>query len=282
MAVGHGLRVLAVGVVALGAAAGLSWYGLQQQKLASAAAGDLALYEAAQTRTPLAVTSRTTVAEGDVDRATVTGRLAPQRQLLVPHDLADGSKGYDLWLALEYNPGISAPSSAGEYVIINRGWIPESAVSDPAKFTVPDGESEFTGFWISVPLSGEQEASREFCLDPAWPKKLAMTNPSLGDMKCLFNSQLIAQGLLLLGTDLGDGLNRDWLGQRQATVKRYRTMVYASFGAAVLAVLLWLAFAMLGRKRAAQAAPAPATPAAGEAAHPKGHHPHAPLGKIQR
>lgn len=290
MAVGHGLRVLAVGVVALGAAAGLSWYGLQQQKLATAAANDLTLYEAAETRTALTVNSRTTVADGDVDRGTVVGRLAPARQLLVPHDLADGSKGYDLWMALEYTPGISGINSAGEFVIVNRGWIAEADVSDPAKFQVPDSESEFAGFWVSVPLASEQEVSREFCLDPAWPKKLAHPHPSLGDMKCLFNSQQIAQGLMLLTTDLGEGVTRDWVGQRRAVLQRYKMMVYGAFGGAGVAVLLWLGFALFGRPRAAPA-PAPAaaapaaaaTPAEGEAGHhPKPHHPHAPLGKIQR
>ncbi|PPE72952.1 hypothetical protein C3942_16165 [Solimonas fluminis] len=285
MAVGHGLRVLALGVVALGAAAGSSWYGLQQQKQAAVAAGDLALYEAAQGRTPLVLTSNTSALEGEVELGSVSGSLVADRQLRVPRQLADGRKGYDLWLALSYTPGEGDASEAGEFVIVNRGWISEAASADPAKLAITASETQLAGYWVPLPLASEQEVSREFCLETTWPKTLANPLPSFGDMKCLFNSQQIAQGLLMLNTDLGDGLDRDWLGQRRAVVKGYQTGSYAGFGGAALALLLWLGFAIFGRPRAAPAAAASATAAtpAGDAAAPsKGHHPHAPLGKIQR
>ncbi|WP_162932339.1 SURF1 family cytochrome oxidase biogenesis protein [Solimonas sp. K1W22B-7] len=286
----HGLRVLALGVVALGVAAGGAWYGLQQQKLAQAASADLALYESAQTRTPLVLTSRAAAVEGLVERGSVVGKLVPAKQLLVPRLQADGRKGYDLWLALEYTPGTGGMNGSGEFVIVNRGWIAESEVSDAAKFRVPDSEGEFSGYWVPLPLSADNELGAETCLDTSWPKTLRTPNPTFGDMKCLFNSQQIAQGLLMLTTELGEGADRNWTGQRQAIVKRYQTMVYGAFGAAALALLLWLGFAILGRPRPAVAAPAPApaapaateTPAEEAPAGAKHHHPHAPLGKLQR
>jgi hypothetical protein len=282
MAVGHGLRVLALGVVALGVAAGSSWYGLQQQKQAAVAAGDLSLYEAAQGRTPLVLTSNTSALEGEIELGTVSGSLVADRQLLVPRQLADGRKGYDLWLALSYTPGEGDASEAGEFVIVNRGWLSEAASADPAKLAVAATETQLAGYWVPLPLASEQEVSREFCLETAWPKTLSNPAPSFGDMKCLFNSQQIAQGLLMLNTDLGDGLDRDWVGQRQAVVKGYRTKSYAGFGGAALAVLLWLGFAVFGRKGAAPAATSAPAAAAGDAAAGKAQQPHAPLGKIQR
>lgn len=279
----YGLRLVVVGLVTIGAAAGLSMFGIQQQKLAAAEASDLSLYEAAQTRQSLQLTSRTAAAEGEVERGSVVGRFVPARQLLVPHQLSDGRKGYDLWLALEYTPGTGGMNGAGEFVIVNRGWIDEAARADAARYVVPDAEGNYEGYWISMPLGGENEVSREFCLDPAWPKTLTNPVPSFGDMKCLFNSQQIAQGLMLLTSDLGDGLVRDWVGLRQAAVKRHQMMAYGAFGGAGLAVLLLLLFAILGRPKAAAPAPAPAPAAAahGDAGH-REKHPHAPMGKLNR
>lgn len=281
MAVSHGLRVVALGVVALGVVAGSSWYGLQQQKQAAAAAADLALYEAAQGRTPLVLTSNTTASDGEVDLGNVSGKLVVDQQLLVPRRLAGNKDGYDLWLALSYTPGEGDASEAGEYVIINRGWISAADSRDPAKLGLSAAEAQLSGYWVSLPLASDHEVSREFCLETAWPKTLGSPDPSFGDMKCLFNSQQIAQGLLLLTTDLGDGLDRDWAGQRRALVKGFQTMSYAGFGGAALALLLWLGFAVFGRPKAAAPAAASA-PVAGEAAPGKAQQPHAPLGKIQR
>ncbi|HEY0917094.1 MAG TPA: SURF1 family cytochrome oxidase biogenesis protein [Solimonas sp.] len=280
MAVSHGLRVVALGVVALGVAAGSSWYGLQQQKLAAASAADLALYEAAQGRTPLVLTSNTTAAEGEVDLGNVSGKLVVDQQLLVPRTLAGGREGYDLWLALSYTPGEGDASEAGEFVIINRGWISAADSRDPAKLGLSAAETQLSGYWVSLPLASDHEVSREFCLETTWPKTLGSPDPSFGDMKCLFNSQQIAQGLLMLSSDLGDGLDRDWVGQRQAVVKGFQTLSYAGFGAAALALLLWLGFAIFGKPKAAQPrAPAAAAPSA-DSAQAKTQP--TSLGKIQR
>ncbi len=280
MAVSHGLRVVALGVVALGVAAGASWYGLQQQKLAAASAADLALYEAAEGRTPLVLTSNTTASDGEVDLGNVSGKLVVDQQLLVPRRLAGDRDGYDLWLALSYTPGEGDASEAGEFVIINRGWISAADSRDPAKLGLSASEAQLSGYWVSLPLASDHEVSREFCLETAWPKTLASPDPSFGDMKCLFNSQQIAQGLLMLTTDLGDGLDRDWVGQRRDVVQHFQTMGYAGFGGAALALLLWLGFAIFGKPKAAQArAPAAAAPSS-DAAQAKSQP--ASLGKIQR
>ncbi|MDM4770111.1 SURF1 family cytochrome oxidase biogenesis protein [Solimonas sp. SE-A11] len=283
MAVSHGLRVLALGVVALGVAAGSSWFGLQQQKLAAASAADLALYEAAQGRTPLVLTSNTTASDGEVDLGNVSGKLVVDQQLLVPRRLAGGREGFDLWLALSYTPGEGDASEAGEFIIINRGWISAADSRDPAKLALSSAEVQLSGYWVSLPLASDHEVSREFCLETSWPKTLASPDPSFGDMKCLFNSQQIAQGLLMLSTDLGDGLDRDWVGQRQAVVKGFQAMSYAGFGGAALVLLLWLLLAILGKakpKAPASAAPLAAAAEGGQAAKPQ--NPHAPLGKLQR
>lgn len=274
-----GGRLLVVAVVLIGAAVALGTYGLDQRQAAAAVAKEMALYQAATGREPLLISGQATAAEGEVDRAQLTGRLDAGRQLLVPRVQRDGRPGYDVWTTLQYS---NAGVATGELVVINRGWIAESAKADAATFAVPDGDLQIEGFWTSLPVSSPDDLSLEFCQQPTWPKTLNKAIPSFADAKCLFNSQQIAQGLVLLISELAGELDNDWIGQQQAAVEGTMRKAWVAFGSAAAAIFALLIYALLGRRRSALPAETP-RPAAGTepgaAPHPDRAH-HSPLGKL--
>ncbi|HSW14531.1 MAG TPA: SURF1 family cytochrome oxidase biogenesis protein [Solimonas sp.] len=274
------LQLVLAAVVLLGAAGASVSYGLKQRAAAAVSAGELALYEGAETREPLKITGQTVAAEGEVERALVIGRFDGGRQLLVPRELADGRKGYDVWASLVYNS--IALNSSGELVMVNRGWITEEAKADPTSMQLPDGAMEIAGYWVSIPVSDENELARDTCLEPTWPKISTKVDPSFEDIKCLYNSQQIAQGVLLLSSNLGGSQLRDWTAQLAAMQKHQQTMSMLGFGGAGAALLLLVLFAIMSRPRGG-AAPTATAPTAEAGAHQHDrHHPHAPLGKLQR
>lgn len=276
MATGNFVVRLSLAAVVLGGtAAGLAIYGMKQRAAAATEGATLAQYQAAAERSPLTISGQATAAEGEIQRAVARGRFDPARQVLVPHQLADGREGYDVWISLLYSNGFN--NNTGELIVVNRGWIAAEATVDPAVFQVPTDEVEVQGFWLPLPMEATGDLELANCIDPTWPKTYTKVLPSFADIKCLYNSQQIAQGVVQLNTDFGSGLQHDWLEQQSARAQRLRLMSRIGFGGAAVAILALLAFAVFGRPRKSSAAPLP--PAAAATPHAPERHPRAPLGK---
>jgi len=270
------VRLSVAAIVLCGAAAGLAVYGLKQRAAAATEGATLALYQAAADGAPLTISGQATAAEGEIQRAFARGRFDPARQVLVPHQLADGRQGYDIWISLLYNNGVT---STGELIVINRGWVAATATTDPAVFQVPTDEVEVQGYWLPLPMEATGDLELANCIDPTWPKTYTKVLPSFADIKCLFNSQQIAQGVVQLTNELGGGLQHDWLEQQSARVQRLRLMSQLSLGGAAAALLGLLAYAVFGRPRKPGAAAPRSASAATAKPQAAEHKPHAPLGK---
>lgn len=251
----------------LGICAAAAIYGLGQWQLADVSAKRLAKFEASATA-PLLEIGVNSVADPDsIDRSLLKGRLDPQRHTLLRHRLADGRDGYYVWTPLKFISG----NSAGEYTMINRGWVPLAAAQQPLLLSVPDEEVEVEGLWVAVPASAGEGLSLEVCSSGNWPKVLDAHQPNYADIKCLVNAQQVAQGLVLLTAPATAGFETDWVAEPRALHSLQQRQAWLGFFAAVLALagipLLWLwrrralPVASVNLPEAAAVAPGRAAPA---------------------
>lgn len=227
-------------IVLLGICAAAATYGLGQWQLADLSAKHLAKFEASATA-PLLEIGINSVADPDsIDRSLLKGRLDPQRHTLLRHRLADGREGYYVWTPLKFISG----NSAGEYTMINRGWVPLAAAEQPLLLSVPDQDVEIEGLWVAVPASAGEGLSLEVCSSDSWPKILDAHQPNYADIKCLVNAQQVAQGLVLQTAPATAGFETDWIAEPRALHSLQQRQAWLGFIAAALALagipLVWL------------------------------------------
>lgn len=262
-------------IALLGIGAAAASYGLGQWQLAAVSANQLAKFEASATAPVLEIGINSVADPDSIDRSLLKGQLDPQRHTLLRHQLADGRDGYYVWTPLKFISG----NSAGEYTMINRGWVPLAAAQQPLLLSVPDEEVEIEGLWVAVPASAGEGLSLEVCSSGSWPKILDAHQPNYADIKCLVNAQQVAQGLVLLTAPTTAGFEMDWIAEPRALQATQRRQAWLGFLAAALAIgavpLVWL-----WRRRAAPAAMSAAPDEA--AATTPGRAAPAPKGRLAR
>lgn len=256
----------------LGICAAAAIYGLGQWQLADVSAKRLAKFEASAVA-PLLEIGVNSVADPDsIDRSLLKGRLDPQRHTLLRHRLADGRDGYHVWTPLKFISG----NSAGEYTMINRGWVPLTAAQQPLLLSVPDEEVEIEGLWVAVPASADEGLSLEVCSSGDWPKILDAHQPNYADIKCLVNAQQVAQGLVLLTAPATAGFETDWVAEPRAMQALQQRQAWLGFLVAMLA-LAGIPPVWLWRRRVA-----PVAAVEPEAAAAPGRAAPAPKGRLAR
>jgi cytochrome oxidase assembly protein ShyY1 len=124
------------------------------------------------------------------------GSYLADRQLLLDNQSQGEVAGFDVWTPLRMDDGT--------LVMIDRGWLPHGRKSElPA---APAGTVELHGFWRNLPVPGLR-LKADNCSNQGWPR--AVEYPTIEDLRCLYAESPLP-GVVLLSTDEGDGLVREW------------------------------------------------------------------------
>lgn len=131
-------------------------------------------------------------------RATITGRYAPDRQLLQQGQSRAQQAGQHVWTPFALRDGA--------WVLVNRGWVPASSKGDPAP---PGGEVTLHGFWRALPEPGLRlgDDAAACPAQKAFPH--AVLYPTAGTVACLLG-QPVLPGLFLLDPAEQGGFVREW------------------------------------------------------------------------
>lgn len=192
--------------------------------------------QAAEQSRPIRVDAFSTAPEErQVVSATVQGRYAADRQLLLDNQPRERVPGYRVWTPMRVGEG---------WVVVDRGWVP----ANPDRARLPsvevDGQArKVRGFWRGLP----QPALRldaDPCAAQAFPR--VVSYPTVAELRCVLGGE-VAPGLLLLDPEEPQGFVREWSLPNPVPPSRHYG--YALQWFAFAATLLFLFF-KLNLKRA--------------------------------
>lgn len=167
--------------------------------------------------------------------AQAEGRYDSAHQLLLDNEGYEGRPGYHVLTPLRL--------ADGALVIVNRGWVPQTADrSLLPDLTVGEETRQVIGLWREPAKPGLRLAV-DNCAGSVWPRVLQY--PEVQDFRCLLG-EAVLPGVLLLQADAADGYVRDWRVSIGFPPQRH--YAYAAQWYAFAATLLFL-FVKLNLKR---------------------------------
>ncbi len=136
-------------------------------------------------------------------RIELEGYWLADRQVLMDNQIRQGQVGVHVWTPLRL-------ADSRNLVLVDRGWLPSSPYRDqlPDTGSPEHGRITIRGLWRTLPEAGlSTDDGRCESAAPVWPQRL--NYPSLELLECLYQ-QPVANGLLLLDPDSGEGFLREW------------------------------------------------------------------------
>lgn len=134
-------------------------------------------------------------------RLSLRGHYEPQRQFLLDAMSHEGRPGFHVWTPLR--------SEAGDVLIVNRGWIPQSATRTAGvDIAVTDAELSVSGHLRRFPEPGVRLGSAS--VPPAetpWPRIVLYPEPA--EISAALGTP-VAERVLMLDAAAEQGFLRDW------------------------------------------------------------------------
>lgn len=190
----------------------------------------------ARQQAPTALSRSSEAAQKDSAlHARAAGRYDSAHQLLLDNEGYEGRAGYHVLTPLRLDDGA--------IVIVNRGWVPQTASrSQLPDIAVGEEARQVVGLWREPARPGLRLAV-DNCAGDRWPRVLQY--PEVKDFRCLLG-EAVLPGVLLLQADAADGYVRDWRVSTGFPPQRH--YAYAAQWYAFAATLLFL-FVKLNLKR---------------------------------
>ena len=167
-------------------------------------------------------------------RLELSGRYAPERQILLDNMITDGKAGYQV---------LTPFLTDGQWVLVNRGWLPANPNREQLPtLVVDDGERRIVGRLNRLPEPGLRLAATVD--DNAdWPRRLLF--PTRDTLASALELPL-PDYQVLLNPDQPDGYRRNWQIEAMGPATHYGyALQWFSF--AVLACIFYVVLLWRGR-----------------------------------
>lgn len=178
-----------------------------------------------------ATVTRVEAGQAPWTRARLSGRLDPERHLLLENKLYRGRAGVHVLTPMDVGP-------AGTMLLVNRGWLPlPRDRSSLPEIATPDGVLELDGRLAPISQPGVQLGDPVTLQPDQWPQ--LMVYPDWGRMEAALGRPLHRQVLYLDAASTAGFEDRNWTPFTMGP-DRHRAYAVQWFGLALAALVIWL------------------------------------------